>query len=150
MCCLSETAADDFNVYLVLSANKLDGVELQVMSEIDNVVVGVPDRSDRYQHNLVPVWIFILIVCLILFGVGGKPCLALIVAIDDETGYIVVFIMVVGVIVRRIVRGDVVCELVLLKECVHLALAHHEQYLWNTKLVSGTGFSVVSCECNLG
>ena len=79
------------------------------MAEVDDRAIGVCDDRDRNQYYLIPI--------------GALPLLAI--AIVDEAGDVTILVAIIGAIVGGVERTDIVCQLVLLEEGVHLVLVYH-------------------------
>ena len=79
------------------------------MAEVDDRAIGVCDGRDRNQYYLIPI--------------GALPLLAI--AIVDEAGDVTILVAIIGAIVGGVERTDIVCQLVLLEEGVHLILVYH-------------------------
>ena len=119
----------------VLAAHESYRVEAEVVTEVDDRTVRVSDGRYGNQHHFVPV-------------LGALVALAF--AIGDEACDVAVLVAVVGTVISGVERTDVVCELVLFKECVHLVLVYHQQCLRGTEFVIGVVAVVIAVEDNLG
>ena len=80
------------------------------MPEVDDRAFGVCDGRHRNQYHLIPI--------------DALPLLA--VAIADEAGDVAILVAIARAIVGGAERTDIVCQLVLLKEGVHLILVYHQ------------------------
>ena len=98
-----KVTGNHFNLNLVISSNKARRVDAQIVVEVDNLIVRILDRCDRYEYNFIPIGVGLGLVFLCSNGMVGKPCLALVLAMHDEACYVIVFVAVVYAVVGGVV-----------------------------------------------
>ena len=98
-----ERAADNLYLYLVVASDKAGRVEAEVVTEVDDILVGILNGCYGYQYHLVPVGMSGFVIGFCHVAVVLEPLLALVVAVYDEAGNVAVFIAVVDAVVGGVV-----------------------------------------------